>query len=295
MKIPGIHHITAIASDPQRNLDFYTQQLGLRLVKLTVNFDDPGTYHFYFGDDHGTPGSILTFFPWPGAPRGRSGTGQATVISFTVPSLNAWAGKFPGERITRRFDSDVLAFTDPDGMALELVATGGGGSEGSAISRFHSVTLSEGGYEATARLLTETFGYELQASEDSRFRYVSSEGDFVDLLCQPDARRGGMGAGTIHHVAFRAESDEIQKQWQAELARLNYNVTPILDRQYFHSIYFREPGGVLFEIATDPPGFTVDETAASLGTGLKIPPALEPMRAEIEAKLPKLKLPVYVR
>lgn len=290
MTIPGIHHITAIASDPQRNLDFYAGVLGLRLVKLTVNFDDPATYHFYFGDEQGTPGSILTFFPWPGIPRGRGGTGQATVISFAVPSLQGWADKLPGARITKRFDTDVMAFPDPDGMQLELVAVGGAGT---SISRFHSVTLSEAGYEATARLLTETFGYRLHASDENRFRYLSSAGDFVDVLCQPDARRGGMGAGTIHHVAFRAETDEIQKHWQTELARLNYDVTPILDRQYFHSIYFREPGGVLFEIATDPPGFAIDETPADLGTKLKLPAALELMRGEIELKLPKIKLPVY--
>ena len=207
-----------------------------------------------------------------------------------MPSLHGWADKFPDARITRRFDSDVLAFTDPDGMQLELVAVGG---TGNAISRFHSVTLSEAGYEATARLLTETFGYRLHANDENCFRYLSSAGDFVNLLCQPDARRGGMGAGTIHHVAFRAETDEIQKHWQIKLTRLNYDVTPILDRQYFHSIYFREPGGVLFEIATDPPGFAIDETPAELGTKLKLPASLELMRSEIELKLPKMKLPVY--
>jgi glyoxalase family protein len=288
VKIPGIHHITAIASDPQRNLDFYTRVLGLRLVKLTVNFDDPGTYHFYFGDEAGSPGSILTFFPWPGTPRGRQGTGQATVVSFSVPSLQGWEERLPNYTITQRFGQDVLSFADPDGMSLELTAVGG---TGNAITAFSGVTLSEGGYESTAKLLTETFGFELTASEANRFRYTGSAGNHVDLLCQPDARRGGMGAGTIHHVAFRAETDELQKQWQSELARLDYNVTPVLDRQYFHSIYFREPGGVLFEIATDPPGFAIDETPETLGTGLKLPPALEPMRPEIEEMLPKIKLP----
>src|SRR5580692_442173 len=166
MKIPGIHHITAIASDPQRNLDFYTQIIGLRLVKLTVNFDDPGTYHFYFGDDAGTPGSILTFFPWPGAWRGRQGNGQATVISFAVPSLEGWAARVPEARIIQRFGSDVLAFTDPDGLQLELVPSGGTG--------FAGVTLSEGGYEKTAQLLLGTFGYTLSGTEGNRFRYTST-------------------------------------------------------------------------------------------------------------------------
>ena len=281
MQIPGIHHITAIAGDPQRNVDFCTQVLGLRLVKLTVNFDDPGTYHLYYGDEHGTPGTILTFFPWPGVPRGRRGNGEASVITLSVPSLDGWLAKLPDARTEQRFGADVLTFMDPDGMKLELVAGPSG------------VTLSESGYEATAKLLVDVFGYALTGSEENRFRYSSTSGNFVDLLCQPDARRGGMGAGTIHHVAFRAETDDIQKQWRKELIGLGYDVTPILDRQYFHSIYFREPGGVLFEIATDPPGFATDETPDKLGTHLKLPPWLEPQRPQIELALPPLRLPEY--
>jgi catechol 2,3-dioxygenase-like lactoylglutathione lyase family enzyme len=288
VKIPGIHHITAIASDPQRNLDFYTEVLGLRLVKLTVNFDDPGTYHFYFGDEKGAPGSILTFFPWPGAYAGRHGTGQATAVSFSVPSLDGWADRLPGAKPESRFGQEVLSFADPDGLRLELVAAGGSGT---GISGFSGVTLSESGYEATARLLTQAFGYELSANEGNRFRYTGSAGNSVDLLCQPDARRGSMGAGTVHHVAFRAATAEIQVQWKLELAKLSYDVTPVLDRQYFTSIYFREPGGVLFEIATDPPGFATDETVENLGTHLKLPPWLEPARLEIEEALPKLRMP----
>jgi len=281
MQIPGIHHITAIAGDPQRNVDFYTQVLGLRLVKLTVNFDDPGSYHLYYGDKHGTPGTILTFFPWPGVPRGRRGNGEASVITLSVPSLDGWLAKIPEARPEQRFGADVLAFTDPDGMKLELVAGPAG------------VTLSESGYEATAKLLVDVFGYTLTGSEENRYRYTSTSGSFVDVLCQPEARRGGMGAGTIHHVAFRAETDDIQKQWRKELIGLGYDVTPVLDRQYFHSIYFREPGGVLFEIATDPPGFATDETPDKLGTHLKLPPWLEPQRPQIELTLPTLKLPPY--
>jgi catechol 2,3-dioxygenase-like lactoylglutathione lyase family enzyme len=292
VKIPGIHHITAIASDPQRNLDFYTAVLGLRLVKLTVNFDDPGTYHFYFADEAGRPGSILTFFPWPGAMAGRHGSGQAAAISFSVPTLDGWAARLPGAKAEQRFGQDLLSFADPDGLPLELIAAGGAGS---GIRGFHGVTLSEAGYESTAKLLTETFGYELSASEGNRFRYAGMAGNSVDLLCQPEARRGGMGAGTVHHVAFRTETDEAQRHWQTRLAEQGLNVTPILDRQYFRSIYFREPGGVLFEIATDPPGFATDEALDQLGTHLKLPPWLERARPEIEQALPKLKMPVYVR
>jgi glyoxalase family protein len=288
VRIPGIHHITAIASDPQRNLNFYTGVLGLRLIKLTVNFDDPGTYHFYFGDETGSPGSILTFFPWPGTPRGRYGTGQAAVVSFAVPSLEGWKERLPNATQSTRLGNEILSFTDPDGMFLELVAVGGAGK---SITGFHSVTLSESGYESTARLLTETFGFELTGSEDNRFRYTGSAGNHVDLLCQPDVRHAGMGAGSIHHVAFRAETDALQSEWRAKVAALGYNVTPILDRQYFHSIYFREPGGVLFEIATDPPGFAIDEPADRLGTSLKLPPMYEPAREELEERLPKLTLP----
>ena len=289
MKIPGIHHVTALAGDPQRNLDFYTGVLGLHLVKLTVNFDDPGTYHLYYGDAAGTPGTILTFFPWPGAPKGRQGTGQATSVAFRVPvdSLTYWAERLQAEAMDGR-----IAFCDPDGLPLELVA--GGEGDGTAISGFHSVTLSESGYESTAKLLTDTFGYRLVEQEGNHFRYAAAEkgpASHIDVLCQPDARSGAMGVGTVHHVAFRAETDEIQRQWQAKLTRERHDVTPILDRQYFHSIYFREPGGVLFEIATDPPGFATDEKPDRLGTALKLPPWLEKNRAEIEGILPPLRLP----
>ncbi len=293
MTIPGIHHITAIAGDPQRNLYFYTGTLGLRLVKLTVNFDDNGSYHFYFGDAEGRPGSILTFFPWPGAYPGRQGTGQATVISFAVPSLEGWAERVPDAVAGRRFDRKVLAFADPDGMRLELVETGVG--SGTEITGFQGVTLSEAGYEATARLLTDTFGYTASGEDGNRFQFSAPAGDVVELLCQPDGRRGSMGVGTVHHVAFRAETDEIHRAWQSKIKALGFNVTPVLDRQYFHSIYFREPGGVLFEIATDPPGFATDESLAELGTALKLPPWLEPAREDIEERLPKLVLPKYGR
>jgi len=290
MKIPGIHHVTAIASEPQRNLDFYTNLLGLRLVKLTVNFDDPGTYHFYFGDETGRPGSILTFFPWKGARPGRAGSGETSVVSFAVGSLDGWAQRLPGAVAGSRFGQDYLSFQDPDGMRLELVAAG---VSGSSITGFHSVTLTEASQQKTAELLTGTFGYELKTSEGNRHRYAGADGNFVDLLIEPELRRGVQGAGTVHHVAFRAETDEIQNAWLLELTKQGFHTTPVLDRQYFHSIYFREPGGVLFEIATDPPGFTFDETPENLGTHLKLPPWLEVRRPEIETMLPKLELPIY--
>ncbi len=293
MQIPGIHHVTAIASDPQRNLDFYAGKLGLRLVKLTVNFDDPGTYHLYYGDRAGIPGTIMTFFPWPGAPRGRHGTGQTTITSFAIPrsAVEYWAKHLATEPYVR-FNEQVIAFEDPDGLALELV-TVDSPAQGEHILGFQGVTLSESGYESTAELLAGVFGYKLVNQQDNRFRYQAPGpiGAVVDLLCQPDIRRGSMGAGTVHHVAFRAETDQAQLQWRGELTGLGYDVTPVLDRQYFHSIYFREPGGVLFEIATDPPGFVIDEPLDTLGTHLKMPRWLEPQRQRIEATLPRLKLP----
>jgi glyoxalase family protein len=302
MHIPGIHHVTAIAGDPQRNVDFYCGVLGLRLVKQTVNFDDPATYHLYYGDSIGTPGSILTFFPWRDMPQGRRGTGETVAIAFRVgpDALLHWQGKLKASGVEiegpfERFADKAIAFSDTDGMRLEIVGSGEGDEK---ISGFHGVTLSEAGYEATANLLTKQFGYRLIRSEGNRFRYEAvgdALGRVVDLLCQPDGRRGIMGSGIVHHVAFRAESDEAQLAWRTQLTAAGQNVTPVLDRQYFHSIYFREPGGVLFEIATDPPGFAIDETPETLGHALKLPPWLESERREIEAILPKLSVPEYSR
>ncbi len=271
MTIPGLHHVTAIASDPQTNLDFYTGVLGLRLVKLTVNFDDPGTYHFYYGDHAGTPGSILTFFPWPGASRGRQGASQVTEVSFAVPkgAIDHWAGKLAAQP-----DAEGrIRFHDPDGLALSILAQGDG--SGTALERIAEVTLTETDSVATKALVENTMGI--------------SEG--VRIAHAPGARRGLQGAGTVHHVAFRAEDDAIQLAWQQRMMQEGLHVTEVLDRDYFHSIYFREPGGVLFEIATDPPGFSVDESLEELGTHLKLPHFLEPRRAEIERRLPPLRLP----
>lgn len=297
-RIEGIHHVTAIAGDPQRNLDFYTQFLGLRLVKKTVNFDDPGSYHFYFGDERGSPGSILTFFPWPGARRGRHGNGQVTTTSFAVPknSLSYWrdrANEFLVSTFeaSSRFDEEVLALRDPDGLQLELIASID--ADGHAIRQIHSATLQEEGYELTARLLADTMGFRLAQQQGNRYRYVAGEGGpgaIVDVICSPDAQRGYGGAGTVHHIAWRTPDDEQQKKWREKLAALDYNVSPVMDRNYFRSIYYREPGGILFEIATDPPGFLIDEPLESLGASLKLPPFYEPMRREIEKALPPVTL-----
>ena len=306
--IPGIHHITAIAGDPQRNLDFYVHFLGLRLVKKTVNFDDPGTYHLYYGDSVGHPGSILTFFPWPGAYRGRPGTGEVSTVLFSVPdaSLDYWARRASDAGVvlegpTTRFHGErFVSLSDPDGMRIELVgdATSPDGWGPSAVPEvhtirgFHGAVLSVSGYERTAKLLADSFGFNLAGQHDNRFRFRASGsgslGSRVDLLCQPDLSRAALGAGRVHHIAWRTEDDESEKQWRRHLASLDFDVTPVMDRQYFHSIYFREPGGVLFEIATDPPGFTFDESAGELGTGLKLPPWLEHRRTAIERVLPPL-------
>jgi glyoxalase family protein len=314
-KIPGLHHVTAIASDPQRNLDFYVGLLGLRFVKRTVNFDDPGTYHFYFGDRRGTPGTILTFFPWPGARRGIRGTGQVEATAFAIPpnSIGYWLERLKQHHVTAektaaRFGEEVIRLLDPDGLLIELIPAAGGVSAADiepwldaavpaehALHGFHSVSAALEGYERTARLLTETFGYRLADESGNRFRFVSADdlapGRIIDLLCQPDAAMGRVAAGSIHHIAFRSKDQAEQLQWRERLVDLGYNVTPIIDRTYFHSIYFREPGGVLFEIATEPPGFMLDETIDELGTHLRLPLWMESARSRIEGILPPIRVP----
>jgi glyoxalase family protein len=300
--IPGIHHITAIASDPQRNVEFYTGVLGLRLVKRTVNFDDPGTYHLYYGDSRGTPGSILTFFPWPGAPRGRQGTGQVVVTSFSTPGggIEYWARRLAEYGISaersERFDETVLALEDPDGLRLEIVehSHSSPGVGEPLLDGFYGATLAVEGYERTALLLGETFGFQLVGEDTGRFRYQANgrgPASRLDVLCSPGMRNGAIGAGTVHHVAWRTPDDAEQQVWRLELHQAGYNVTPVMDRNYFRSIYFREPGGVLFEIATDPPGFTVDEPVDELGNSLQLPPWLEKRRQALERVLPPLEVP----
>lgn len=314
-KIPGLHHVTAIASDPQRNLDFYIGVLGLRFVKRTVNFDDPGTYHFYFGDNRGTPGTILTFFPWPAARRGIRGTGQVQATAFAIPpnSIGYWLERLKQHHVTAektpaRFGEEAIRLLDPDGLLIELIAVTAGVSGNiepwpespvpaeHALHGFHSVSAALEGYERTAWLLTESFGYRLLDESGNRFRFVSADdsapGRIVDLLCQPDTAMGRVAAGSVHHIAFRAKDQVDQLQWRERLVDLGYNVTPVIDRTYFHSIYFREPGGVLFEIATEPPGFTLDEKVEELGTHLRLPAWMESARSQIEEVLPRIQLPV---
>lgn len=310
-KIPGLHHVTAIASDPQRNLDFYAGLLGLRFVKRTVNFDDPGTYHFYFGDNSGTPGTILTFFPWPGAQRGIRGTGQieATAFAISPESIGYWLKRFKEQQVTAekfsRFEEEGIRFIDPDGLSLELIGFDSPARvepwpsspvpAEHALRGFHSVSAALEGYEQTAKLLTESFGYRLIEESGNRFRFASADetapGRIIDVLCLPDSGMGHVAAGSVHHIAFRAKDEAEQLRWRQHLVDLGYNVTPVVDRTYFHSIYFREPGGVLFEIATEPPGFTLDETLEELGTHLRLPPWMESARSEIERILPPIDVP----
>ena len=309
MNLPGLHHITAVASNPRGNLAYYTGVLGLRLVKLTVNFDDPSAYHFYFADAHGTPGSALTFFHWGGARRGRTGHGQTSAIAFAVgaDSLPFWAERLKTLGATvaapvERFGERVLAFTDPDGLPLELVATAAPAAvyfppkhdEIPAAHRlrgFHSVTLALDRGDATRELLTATMGWSVTATAEGRTRLASSAGaagGFVDLLVDRALPRGVPGAGTVHHIAFRTPDDAAQLNARRELITARMHASPVMERFYFRSIYWREPEGILFEIATDQPGFTADEPVESLGTKLCLPPPLEPHRAEIEAALPPL-------
>lgn len=309
--LAGFHHLTAIVGDPQQNVDFYTRVLGQRLVKQTVNFDDPGTYHLYYGDETGMPGTILTFFPWPGAPQGRRGTGQIVDISLAISetALDYWVARLIQHGVsitgpTTRFNEQVISFLDPHGLSLELVAQSGaalrnGWQQGPipaeyAIRGFSSITLAEGQQEPTAGMLTDVLGFRLKQQEGSRSRYevgAGGPGAQVDVLHQPGQPRGRIAVGTVHHVAWRTEDDEHQLAWRDHLLARGHHVTPVQDRQYFHSIYFHEPGGVLFEIATDPPGFSLDEPVAELGAHLKLPSWLEPRRRELEKVLLPLRVP----
>jgi glyoxalase family protein len=323
----GIHHVTAITSDPQRNIDFYTNILGLRFVKLTVNQDDPTSYHLYYGDEIGRPGTILTFFHWPDAPKGHRGTSEVIATSFLIPknSINYWIDRFKSRQIEfrgpyKRFDDSeqVITVYDPDGLELELVAHKSAEDrsvnvwkEGRipiehAIRGFYSVTLSEEGYERTASVLTDELGFISTRQDGSRFRYeipstassptinqeeLTGAAKIVDVLCLPYTQKAVIGIGSVHHVAWRTPTDEQQKVLRHKIIKAGLNATPVIDRFYFHSVYFREPGGVLFEIATNPPGFTVDEKAEELGTHLVLPPWLESMREDLVKVLPSVHLP----
>ncbi|MFL5612186.1 MAG: VOC family protein [Gemmatimonadaceae bacterium] len=317
-EILGIHHVTAIASDPQRNVDFYAGVLGLRLVKRTVNFDDPQTYHLYYGDEIGTPGSIMTFFPWPGARRGRVGSGQVAVTSFAVlPSaIGFWIERLVRHGIThqgpvRRTIGDgepeqVISFGDPDGLLLEIVGHPGAESRPAwadapgiprdrAIHGFHGVTLWLSASGESERVLGDTLGFRAIGEEGTTRRFAAGDGGpgaIVDVRTIGDFGRGAGGAGTVHHVAFRVPNDEAELEVRSRVARSGLHPTPVIDRNYFHSVYFREPGGVLFELATNPPGFAIDEPLEHLGEQLMLPPQYEAHRAEIEAVLPPIHLRV---
>lgn len=304
----GIHHITAIASDPKRNFDFYTKVLGLRFVKKTVNFDDPSTYHFYFGDNTGSPGTILTFFPHPDAAKGRQGTGQAVEIVFAIPktAFAFWLDRFHQLGIEyqgpeQHFDEKVLRIQDPDGLMIELVGvdnlpdnnictTDDIGAE-VAIRGFHSISLWVNNHETTAAILTGQLGFKLVGNDGSRYRYSTGKdglGQIVDIRSIPGMWKGLSGAGTIHHVAWRVGDDEAELQVRAALTATGLHLTEVIDRNYFHSVYFREPNGILFELATDNPGFDVDEPIETLGQDLKLPAQYESHRDAIAAALPAL-------
>jgi glyoxalase family protein len=307
-KVLGIHHITAIAGYAKRNYEFYTKVLGLRFIKKTVNFDDPKTYHFYFGDEVGSPGTILTFFPWEGIPRGVQGSGMPTEIAYAVPqnSLEFWTNRFNEYyvRVTgmgTRFDEQYVAFEDPDGLPLTLIIPRETDPRKAwetaevkadvATKGFHSITLTLNRVEETAAVLTDIFDYQFHGHEGNRFRYITRAVDnasIVDLVAAPNERRSGNGAGTVHHVAFRVKDEKALMEYREKVLAHGLHITPKIDRNYFFSLYFREPGGVLFELATDNPGFSVDEPVSELGKNLKLPAQYESHRKQIEAVLPAL-------
>lgn len=309
--VQGIHHITAVAGDPQANIDFYHHLLGQRLVKRTVNFDDPGTYHFYFGDEIGTPGTILTFFPWRHMARGQRGNGEVSATAYAIhtDAVDFWRQRLAGHGLAvgesqTRFGMEVIPFQDPDGMIVELVAHDGRAtyqhwSEGPvpaeyALRGFFGATLWVAEGAGTAKLLTDSLGFTFAGQEGNRSRFLAASDDIgtvIDLLERPGQPYARLGAGSVHHIAFRTVDDKEQGEYLQSLRRDGYQVTPVQDRQYFHSIYFRSPGGVLFEIATDAPGFAYDEAVPELGTHLKLPSWLESRRSQIESQLPAIQLP----
>ena len=307
-KILGLHHITAIAMSAQRNYQFYTKVLGLRFVKKTVNFDDPKTYHLYYGNEQGAPGTILTFFPWEGARPGRPGPGMATEIGYSVPegSLEFWQERFERHKIkfkkpAERFGERYLFFEDPDGLQIKLIIPVEADNrkawvtdevdETVATKGFHSITLTLQRIEGTAEILTEVFSYKYQGQENGRHRFITDamEGaNIVDLVESPLERPGYVAGGTNHHVAFRVKDDDILMGFREKVESRGLDITDKIDRNYFFSLYFREPGGVIFELASNNPGFMVDEPLNELGTHLKLPPQYEPLRGQLEQALTPL-------
>ena len=302
--ITGIHHVTALASGAQQNLDFYCGILGMRLVKKTINFDAPEVYHFYYGDETGNPGSLLTFFPYQGLREGRHGKGMLNTTTFSLPanSMNYWLERFSKFKVQykaplERFETEsVIYFEDPDGLGLELVFNDKDSRAGftyghipieNSIRGFYNVEIWEEGYERTAGVLTEQLDHRLLAEKGNRFRFAATDspGNYVDVLCSPESLKGLAGSGTVHHIAFSTTNEKSQLEIQQRIVRRMLNPTPVMERNYFKSIYFREPGGVLFEVATAGPGFAVDETKEHLGEELKLPPQFEPERHMIEKSL----------
>lgn len=308
--IKGIHHITAIAGNAQKNLDFYTGILGLRMVKKTINFDAPDVYHFYFGDELGAPGTVFTTFPFDGARKGTKGTGELTYTAFSIQedALDFWIDRLakysiPTSTVLTRFGEKLIRFEDHDGMGIELIANSSDSRKGwtyghipleMSIRGFYGATLNLRSKDLTEKLLVELMDYRFIAEENGRYRYGTQgkPGDIVDIVLDPNGRHGIQSAGTVHHIAFRTPNTATQLEIQDILIRHGLNVTEVRDRNYFKSIYFREPGGVLFEIATDEPGFAIDEDEAHLGEALKLPGWAEPQREGIEKRLPKVKLQV---
>lgn len=311
--IRGLHHVTAVARDPQRNIDFYRNVLGQRFVKRTVNFDSPDTYHFYFGDEIGSPGSILTFFAWPQMRRGVSGNGETNSVAYKVPvnSLEFWQEHLKKNNVSTnpiesRFGERVLSFEDPDSMRVELIESESNSStkhwqdgpipEQFALQGFHSVTLWVDELEPTADLLTKNMGYQAAGQEEKRYRFIGDKkvsGYIVDIVHRPGKMNANFGAGSIHHIAFRVPNDEAQLEYQSAIRDAGFRITEVMDRNYFHSIYFREHAGVLFEIATDTPGFDVDEPIPTLGETLKLPEWFEPNRKAIEESLLPITLKAF--
>ncbi len=319
----GIHHVTAITSDPNKNIDFYSNLLGLRFVKLSVNQDDPSSYHLYYGDELGSPGTCLTFFHWPSLPKGNRGTGEVSATAFLIPenSIDYWIKRLCANQIefsgpSKRFGNEqVIALHDPDGLQIELIAHNSAEkrnlnlwSEGPvpveyAIRGLHSVTLSEEGYEQTSSVLVDELGFTHTHRNGNRFRHEIPStpsgtqveekeingANIVDVVCIPYTQMANIGIGSVHHVAWRTPTDAQQKILRQNIVKAGLNATPVIDRFYFHSVYFREPGGILFEIATNGPGFAVDEKAEELGSHLVLPPWYEPYRKDLEKTLP----PIY--
>lgn len=308
--IRGLHHVTALADSAGKNLDFYSGLLGLRLIKKTINFDDPAVYHLYYGDEKGSAGTIMTFFPYTGMRAGRHGTGQMTATSFSVSisAIDYWMRRFEHYQVNfikpmRRFNEEFIYFEDAHGLGLELVFndrdqrpafTYGNIPAEYGIKGFYSVTLSETNADGTEKLLTEGLDHTFVERKNNRIRYTTGgkPGEYVDILVSPGALHGLSGSGTIHHLAFATPDDATQLLAREHLQSIGVDVTPVIDRQYFHSVYFREPGGILFEIATIPPGFMVDEDIANLGEGLKLPAWMEPSRDQIEGRLEPLRVQV---